>query len=212
MTSNVRPAAEISIADANVLYSYHQRNVFITLAQELLFALRWTKTIEQEWHDALRRNRPELRPDRILRTIKLMNEALPDALIAGDSAFEVQLAKTDPKDRHVAAAAIKCAPSTLVTWNLAHFDVDELRAHRVAVVDPDTFLCAIFDREPIDTLAASKKAYGFLKKTDGHPTWSEYLDALKRDRLVQFAERLRQRKPIDEVGDDEEFNNDIPSP
>ena len=139
MTSNVRPAAEISIADANVLYSYHQRNVFITLAQELLFALRWTKTIEQEWHDALRRNRPELRPDRILRTIKLMNEALSDALIAGDSAFEVQLAKTDPKDRHVAAAAIKCAPSTLVTWNLAHFDVDELRAHRVAVVDPDTF-------------------------------------------------------------------------
>lgn len=210
MTSNPRPAAETVIADANVLYSHHQRNVFITLAQEWLFALRWTTEIEREWLGALRRNRPDLQPERLDRTIALMNEAVPDALVMDYGSVEAQLHRTDARDRHVAAAAIKCAPSTLVTWNLAHFDADELKAHHVNVADPDGFLCAVFDREPLATSAAAQKAYGFLKKKGGHPTWAEFLDSLQREKLVGFAARLRQHELVEDIGGDDEFNNDIP--
>jgi hypothetical protein len=188
-------ALEIALADANVFYSHHQRNVFVTLAYERLFALRWTGKIEREWHEALIRNRPDLDAERLRQTIEKMNRALPGSHIEDYAQFENLLSKTDPKDRHVAAAAIKCAPATLVTWNVRHFNAQELSVHKVCVKDPDAFLCLVFDRDPIDTLEAVARAYGFLKRPAGRPTWAEYLDALERERLAGFVERLRLREP-----------------
>jgi hypothetical protein len=168
---------ETVIADANVFYSHHHRNVYVTLAVERLFVLRWTDRIEREWLDALLRNRPDLGADRLQQTRRLMNEALPEARIGVSDDLERLLVKTDAKDRHVAAAAIKCAPAVLVTWNIDDFDADELASHGVTLSDPDAFLCRIFDREPEDVSAASERAHSFVRRHDGHPTWPEYIDA-----------------------------------
>lgn len=95
----------------------------MTLATERVFEMRWTIPIEQEWTNALLRERPELSEAAVRRTASLMRKALPAAEVIDFHHLDKNFSRTDAKDRHVAAAAAKCAPSTLVTWNLRHFDV-----------------------------------------------------------------------------------------
>jgi hypothetical protein len=104
--------SESCVVDANVFYSQYQRNVFMTLAVERLFALHWTDEIEAEWLNALERNRPDLGAERLQRTARAMKNALPRARLTDYRRFESLLTMTDTKDRHVAAAAIGCAPCT----------------------------------------------------------------------------------------------------
>ena len=208
MTSGLRPSPETALVDANVFYSQHQRNVFMTLGFERLFTVRWTDRIEREWLDALARNRPDLLFDQLSRTAQRMRDALPDARVEGYEKHEALLTKTDPKDRHVAAGAIACAPATIVTWNIRHFAADELAPRNVTVSDPDAFLCRTFEREPVDTFAATAKAFSFLKRPDGRPSWADYLDILARDRLEDFAALLKSRTPKEDSVDDAD---DIPT-
>jgi hypothetical protein len=70
------------------------------------------------------------------------------------------------------------------------------------VTDPDTFLCEVFDAAPADVHAAAEKAYGFVKKLAGKPTWSDYVNLLATSgapcSLKDFADRLRGLKHEDE--------------
>jgi hypothetical protein len=83
----------------------------------------------------------------VARTLPLMRKHFPDSPVED---FELlgEIGSTAVEDRHVASAAIKSAPCTLVTWNVAHFDGAELSKYRVAVQTPDTFLCALYDAAP----------------------------------------------------------------
>jgi hypothetical protein len=110
------PKLEVVVADANVLFSNDQRNILMTLAVERIIELRWTDQIEEEWVRNLVAKRGG-DPQKLARTVGLMRKALPDYDVAGYPAHIQLLKLTDPKDRHVAAAAIGCRPSTLATWN-----------------------------------------------------------------------------------------------
>ena len=196
MTTGRHPPPDTALVDANVFYSQHHRNVLMTLATERLVTLRWTEEIEREWCNALIRNRPGLTVERLRRTVDKMNEALPDAKIRDYGHFVALLSKTNPKDRHVAAAAIKCSPATVITWNVRDFDAEELAARGVTTSNPDELLCRIFDKEPVDAYAATIRAYSFLKKQNAHPGWAEYIAILDNQRLHGFAARLRQRLSV----------------
>ena len=111
-------------------------------------------------------------------------------------------ALTDPKDRHVAAAAFKCAPCTLVTWNLRHFNGRELEACGVPMSNPDDFLGRIFAAEPTLAFAATVRSYSFVKKRSGTPAWWEYVDMLERHGLKIFAGCLREHGPTAEMESD----------
>jgi hypothetical protein len=193
---------ETSVVDANVFYSQYQRNVFMTLAVERLFKLHWTDEIEAEWLNALQRNRPDLGAERLQRTAQAMKNALPDARLSDYRQFESLFALTDPKDRHVAAAAVKCAPCTLVTWNLRHFNGRELAACGVAMSNPDDFLCRIFAADPTLAFAATVRSYSFAKKRSGTPAWWEYVDMLERHGLKIFSGYLRNHGPTAEMESD----------
>jgi hypothetical protein len=194
--------SESCVVDANVFYSKYQRNVFMTLAVERLFALHWTDEIEAEWLNALEHNRPDLGAERLQRTARAMKNALPGARLSDYRRFESLLTMTDTKDRHVAAAAIRCAPCTLVTWNVRHFHGAELAALGVSINDPDGFLGRIFAADPNFACAATVRSYSFLKKRSGMPTWLEYIDILERDGLRMFAGCLREHAPTAEIESD----------
>jgi hypothetical protein len=133
-----------------------------------------------------------LKRETVLATARKMNVALPDAGVTDFAKLEVNFPKTDAKDRHVAAAAARCAPSTLVTWNVRDFNKAELAAHGIQISDPDTFLCRLFDADPEVVFAGTQRAFGFLRRPQGHPTWKEYLDLLDHNnQLKKFADRLR---------------------
>jgi hypothetical protein len=137
-----------------------------------------------------------------------MRDALPDARVEGHDKYEALFTKTDTKDRHVAAAAVACAPATVVTWNIKDFGVDELAPRNVTVSDPDAFLCRTFEREPADTFAATVKAFSLLKRPDGRPNWPDYLGILTRDGLEGFAALLKARTLKEDSVDDAD---DIPT-
>jgi hypothetical protein len=131
-----------------------------------------------------------------------MKNALPEARLSDYRQFESKLALTDPKDRHVAAAAVKCAPCTLVTWNLRHFNGTELAACGVSMSNPDDFLSHIFAAEPTVAFAATVRSYSFLKKRSGIPARWEYVDMLERHGLRIFAGCLRNHCPAAEMESD----------
>lgn len=196
--------APVVIADANVFYSNVQRNVLMTLAVERLFDLRWTSEIEDEWVRNLVANRPDLDPARVRRTAGLMRTALPQSDIKDHFVRIVRLQKTDKKDRHVAAAAIACRPSTVITWNIKDFDPEELGGFDVTVANPDAFLCRVFDNKPEVAFAAALKSFDFRNRANPQRNWADYVDAIgnsgEPNCLRAFAEKLREFKFLDDLG------------
>jgi hypothetical protein len=169
----------------------------MTMGAERLFDLRWTSEIEAEWVGNLTSNRADLILANVQRTAALMRRALPNSDVKNYSAHSDRLTKTNPKDRHVAAAAIECRPSRLITWNLRDFDEGELTAFGVVVSDPDEFLCEVYDANAELAFAATVKSYDYVTKRDGKPTWNDYLDMIetsgKPTSLRSFARKLKGR-------------------
>jgi hypothetical protein len=134
-----------------------------------------------------------------------MREVLPAHDVPDYRASLGRVHGTEPKDRHVAAAAVACAPSHLLTWNLRDFDGKQLAALHVTLIDPDTFLCGLYDERPALIHAVTARSFGFVRQ--GHqrraqpaPTWEDYLTLLATrgapNALNRFAERLRRHRPV----------------
>ena len=169
--------------------------------------MRWSGSIEREWTTALLRERPSLRSQAVMATALKMKQALPDAAVVDFELLESAFPKTDTKDRPVAAAAARCAPCSLVTWNKRDFNENELAAHAVDLTDPDAFLCRLFDADAALVVAATRRAFGFLRRPEGRPSWVEYLDLLgTKNQLKRFSECVRtfsfENHPIDTAEND----------
>jgi predicted nucleic acid-binding protein len=114
--------AFIAVYDANVLYPNTLRDLLIRIAQlPHLVQAKWTEEILDEVADALRKNFPDISPDKTDRLRERMNAAVRDCLISGYEPLTAALKLPDPKDRHVLAAAIKAKAQIIVTRNLKHF-------------------------------------------------------------------------------------------
>jgi hypothetical protein len=180
------PGPVRALLDANVLYSNHQRNLLLQLALNELFVANWSTLIEHEW---LRNVEQPTRDHIEARTIPLIREYFPSALVSVAMPDRV-IGKTNPKDRHVASAAVDLAPSTLVTTNLRHFDARALAALGVKVQSPDDFLIERFDESPAFVHAATREAAANLTRTA--PTWNAYLEILEGpQRMPKLVARLR---------------------
>jgi hypothetical protein len=186
------PSPPRALLDADVLYSGQVRNLILQLAAQEVISVAWSEAIEREW---LRNMAPRTLNRIRVRTLPLLREHFPDAWVR-DADEKADVGRTDAKDVHVAAAAIKIAPSTLVSWNVKHFDVQALQKRDVSVATPDEFLCGLFDANPALTMDVAKNAAANLTKSA--PTWDAYLAVLSNNRLKRFVERLRRYRPGDE--------------
>lgn len=208
------------LADANVLFSQEQRNLLMTLATEGLFRLHWTREIEGEWvrnraKHLLQAGKDATAP---LRTAEKMRKAIPDFEPDDWQRFIDDTGRTNCRDRHVAAAAIGCAPSHLLTWNLKDFDAESLKSHGVVICTPDDFLCDVYDGSPVITCEASRVAHGFARSVAGRaPTWPGYLETIAGSGLPRFAGRLAghdRDETLDDLSDvlsdDEASSDDLP--
>src|SRR5258707_5558084 len=73
--------AFIVVYDANVLYPNTLRDLLIRISRVGLVQAKWTNEILDETLRALRRNRPDIPPDKLDRLRQLMNEAVRDCLV-----------------------------------------------------------------------------------------------------------------------------------
>ena len=168
----------VVVYDANVLYPSTLRDVLIRVGLARLAYPKWTDRILDEVFGNLRANRPDLDPARLVRTRRLMNDAIRDVAVTGYEHLIDQLDLPDPDDRHVLAAAIHAEAQVIVTRNLRDFPADRLTPWGVEAWHPDDFLTGLHQDRPGalgGIVAAIARAWG----DDAKP--GDILDSLAID-------------------------------
>ena len=169
--------------DANVLYPSGLRNFLMHLALTGIFRAHWSAKVHDEWMRNLLKNRPDLSWDKLERTRRLMEKALPDAMVVGFEPLIPSLELPDRDDRHVLAAAIHCGADVIVTANLGDFPRSALAHYDIHSQHPDDFVMELYDNFPDLVVKAANQHRASLR----NPAKSvdEYLDELYRQGLMK---------------------------
>ena len=173
------------IYDACLFYPAPLRDLMVRLAQTRRFRAHWTERIHQEWVNALLQKQPDLDPNRIERTVQLINQAVPDCLTTGYEHLIDQLDLPDPDDRHVLAAAIRAGAQCIVTLNLKDFPKSALERFEISARHPDDFVLDLADLEPGVVIAVVKQQRAALKNPPFEP--EAFIDCLRRQGLPVVA-------------------------
>lgn len=182
--------AFIVVFDANVLYPAPLRDLLIRLARKNVFQARWTDQILDEVFRNIAKNRPELSVDRLARTRRLMEGAIPDVRVVGFEDLIEGLDLPDPDDRHVLAAAIHAGAQAIVTHNLKDFPEDKVQRYNVEAIDPDAFVLDLLDLAPGRVLQALTEQRQTLKRPPR--TMEDLLQTLATNGLRRSVSELRQ--------------------
>ena len=155
--------ASVAVYDASVLYPAPLRDLLLRLARTGLFRAKWTDAILDECFEAIRRQRPDLAPDRLARTRALMVQAVPDCLVGGYQPLIDELELPDPDDRHVLAAAIQAGAEIIVTLNLRDFPDVVLEQYGIEAQSPDEFVLDLLSLSPAAVAAVVEEQAADLK-------------------------------------------------
>ncbi len=177
----------VVVYDACVLYPAPLRDLLMWLANTGLFAARWSDQIQDEWVRNLSANRPEI-ANQLPRTVALMNQAVPDAVVTGHEPLIESLALPDSDDRHVLAVAIRSGAQLIVTSNLKDFPRDYLATFGIEPVHPDEFIVQQFDLHEAKIVSAVRQHRASLKRPP--KSVQEYLETLAANGLVVTVDRL----------------------
>lgn len=168
-------APPVVLYDANLLYPFHLRNLFVQLGVNHLVAPRWTDAIHEEWIGNLVADGRATR-ERLLGTRDIMNRVLPEADVRGYEHRITGLTLPDAGDRHILAAAIEARAELILTFNLKHFPSEILKPFGLTARDPDAFLCDLHAADPETTVAVVDAARLNLSRTA--PPNNAFIDAL----------------------------------
>lgn len=174
-----------AILDANVLYPLHLRNTLLGAAHKELFRPHWSARILDETTRNLIQQR--LMEDHQAQTLtQRMRDIFPEALVE-DYEHLIPSMPNDPKDRHVAAAAVHIGAELIITDNLRDF---RRLPNGVDAKSPDAFLVDLLNVRPDALIAVLRaQARGYRKPP---MTTARLLRSLGRvvPRFAQQAERL----------------------
>ncbi|MES9905907.1 MAG: PIN domain-containing protein [Sedimenticola sp.] len=176
------------VFDACVLYPAPLRDFLMRLSMTGLFAAKWTDQIHDEWTRNVLKARPELE-DKLPRTRKLMNSAIPDSLVTGYEPLIEKSELPDIDDRHVLAAAIHSGAQAIITFNLRGFPDNALAQYGVEAMHPDTFIEHQLDLHQGAVIAIAKQHREALKNPP--KTADEYIETLAAQGLAISAVRFR---------------------
>lgn len=188
--------APVVVLDACVLYPAAQRDLFMWLSAGGAIRAHWTNQIHEEWMRNVERDYGVARTE-LEKIAQLMGRAAGDALISRYRQHERLFPKTDPKDRHVAAAAFAARRRsgakvvTIITWNLKDFNGRELAAAGLAAKTPDTFLCDLMTDSPSSVVSAFQAMRDNLRNP--RKTTRECADTLFAQGLKTFSGLITKR-------------------
>jgi hypothetical protein len=180
----------VVVFDACILYPFHLRNIVVQAAVDRLVEARWTDAIHDEWIRSLTTDVPAIPIERLQITRRLMNDALPAAMVSGYEEHIRDVTLPDPDDRHVVAAGIAADATLILTWNLRHFPENELKKFGLRGMTPDEFLPALYDRAPEPVICSLANARRNLSKT--RISAPDFIAILKGQKLVQLAKRVEK--------------------
>jgi len=182
--------ASVAVFDACILYPFHLRNVVVQAAVDRVVEARWTDAIHEEWVRSLAADAPAIPIERLQVTRRLMNDAIPTAMVNGYEKHIPMVTLPDPDDRHVVAAAIAAKASLILTWNLRHFPESALNKFGLRTMNPDKFLSGLFEKAPDLVIGSLANARRNLSKS--RVSASDFIAILKGQKLVQLAKRIEK--------------------
>jgi predicted nucleic acid-binding protein len=89
---------------------------------------------------------------RVRHLLATLRAQFPEAIVADYEAL-IPTMTNSPNDRHVLAAAVASEAATIVTDNVCDFPPASTKPYGIAIMTPDDFLLALFEREPEQLLA-----------------------------------------------------------
>jgi len=137
-----------AVLDANVIYPAPVRDLLLNLADLEIFSPRWSEIIQEEWIRNLLMNRTDLSKAKLMRTVKIMNSAFPDAEVHGFEELIEELELPDLDDRHVLAVAIHSKADAIITFNQKDFPKKHVKEFNIDVYTPDKFLNLLYKLSP----------------------------------------------------------------
>lgn len=181
--------------DANVLLPEYLRAVFLELGDCELVDIHWGRQVLAEVRRNLLRPAFAQSEHSIDRLFEQMAKAFPNALVVGSEGLEALFSgKTDPKDAHVAAGALKLSrsvhpdrPVTLVTNNVRHLPSAAFAGTSVRPARPDAVLVELLSVEPRVAKVLSNMLSRFSAPLMSE---AELLDILDRSTCSRFATAL----------------------
>jgi hypothetical protein len=177
--------------DASVLYPRPTRDLLVRIAQARLVQAKWTDQILDEVFDNLRENRPDLAPDALDRTRKLMICAVRDCLVTGYEPLMPGLELPDPSDRHVLAAAIRARAQVIVTNNLKDFPQARLAQWDIDLKSADEFVLDQIDLNAKVVWGCVQQIADTWRNPPG--TTGDVLRSLERSGLLRSVAELQSR-------------------
>lgn len=147
------------VLDACVLVPYQLADLLLRLADAELFEPLWSEDILAEVERTIIRLGVPL--EKAQRRVQQMRTAFPHAVVT-DYQDMIATMRTDPKDRHVAAAAVRGAAALIVTANIRDFPAEALQPYDVEAIHPDDFLQDQLDLSEtavVECLQAQRAAY-----------------------------------------------------
>jgi len=178
----------VVVFDACILYPFHLRNIVVQIAVDRLVDARWTDEVHDEWIRSVVANMPVIPIERLQITRRLMNDALPGAMVTGYQRHIQTITLPDPYGRHVVAAGIAGGASIVLTWNLRDFPAREMKKHGLRRQTPDAFLVDLCDQAPDLTLASLANARRNLSKT--RVSASDFVNIVKNQGLIRLSARI----------------------
>jgi hypothetical protein len=143
------------VLDACVLLPYQLADLLLRLADAELYEPLWSEEILAE----VERNligKFGIAPEKASRRVEQMRSAFPNALVEGYEDL-IPAMTNHPKDRHVAAAAVRGGAALIVTANLSDFPPESLSQYDIEAVHPDDFLQNQLDPHRKITMATLKE-------------------------------------------------------
>ena len=148
--------AALLYLDANILLPEYLRTIFLDLADAGLVRVYWGEQVLAEVRRNLTKPRFGLTLTAIDKLFRQFAVAFPDALVQGSESLEQRFAgKTDAKDAHVAAGALKLSeaisggqPVILVTSNIRHLPSTAFSGTDVHPARPGAVLKDLLAVEP----------------------------------------------------------------
>lgn len=178
------PAPFRVILDANVLYPFTLRDTLLRAASAAYYQVYWSSEILDEATRNLVAN-GVMTEAQATRLRGVLERVFPDAAVEGYEPL-VAAMRNDPKDRHVAAAAVKAHAQVIVTANLKDFaDLPD----GVEAQSPDAFLCNLFDLDARGFVELLREQADDLTRPP--VTFDELLDRIARI-APDFAALVRE--------------------
>jgi len=153
------PAPFIAVVDTNALFPLTLRDTLLRAAAAGYYQLRWSADILDEMERNLV-STTTMSADKAARLRSHMERYFPEAMVTNYEGL-IDAMPNDPKDRHVAAAAVQAGAKVIVTANLRDF---ETLPEGIEALSPDVFLCHLFDLDPRGFVALLREQAGDLRK------------------------------------------------